>query len=91
MHLDHLASQIRVFEPFAQHIQEVGVLIPHLQHDASRIVAELPGTHRRVPAHDQLVASLPSRRLVIGCEPVPFDEIAARSNWLLLILGGKID
>src|SRR4029079_13767317 len=67
------------------------MLALNLQDDANRIVAKLPRAHRRVPAYDQLVALLPSRRLVIGCEPVPFDEIAARSDWLLLILGGKID
>ena len=91
MHLDYLASQIRIFEPFAHHVEEVGDPVLHMKNDAGRIVTKLPSAHRRVPAYDQPVALLPPRRLVIRGEQVPFDEVAARSDWFLLELGGKID
>ena len=55
--LDHLAPAIGIFQPLVNDIQHVGRLIPDLEHYARRIAGEVFAAHRRIPAHNDTIAS----------------------------------
>ena len=90
MQLDHLASEIGIFQPVTKDIQHVGCLSPHPQHHAGGKAGKLLRAQRGIPTDDDAVTRLPGRRMVVEAKPFPFDEVAAVDNGLLLILGAEI-
>ena len=80
-----LAAKIMVFEPGAEHVDEVVVRLDDPPSCANGIVVGIARRHGDVPAlHDALGGIV--RQVVVVPEPAASDEIAFKRNRPLLIL-----
>src|SRR5439155_27109169 len=77
-------------EPPANDLENVKDLLSSQQNDTSGVVASFGFAQRDVPAHYEYVARLVANG-VIGCQPLPLDDRAARRNRVLLVLGREGD
>ena len=77
-------------EPSAHDLENVKDLLSSQQNDTSGVVASFGFAQRDVPAHYEYVARLVANG-VIGCQPLPLDDRAARRNRVLLVLGREGD
>src|SRR5579863_9968 len=86
---DDFAPKLRIFETIAKDVEEMGVLAGNAPCRAHGIVIAGSNRHRRVPTLDCPGRIAGRRRVVVGSEPRPSNQIALEGDRLLLVLGGK--
>jgi hypothetical protein len=83
-------TEVRVREPNADDVQNVGNPVLDAERDADGVVCRLAYTGGRVPTLDNLVMLVERKSVVVGLEPGPLDEVAAVGHRALLILGREV-